>query len=239
MSKIRYLIASCIALGVFTSSAFAAEATMGVDVASSYIFRGAAVNDSFVAQPYLEVGGFPKIDGLSVGVWGNLDLDDDSSGTPKSGEFSEVDLYASYDLPFGCDLFTTSLSYTEYLYPNSELDADREIGLVTAFDTLLNPSLGVHVGIDGGIQEQVYFELGLGHDVELSEDLTLSLGGVVAALVQSQDSTADDGISYANLSAGLSYGLLSAKIITFFETDDDVLEVDEEVQGIIGLALDF
>ena len=73
------------------SALYAADASLSVDVASAYVFRGATFNDGVVVQPGLELGG---LGGLSVGVWGNLDVDD-YSGRLAGGEFSELDIYGS------------------------------------------------------------------------------------------------------------------------------------------------
>jgi len=143
-----FLLICLLIIGVI-ESVFAADATIGVDIASSFIFRGASINDRFVIQPSLEVSDFSRIKGLSVGVWANLDLADNSGGTLKSGEFSEVDLYAFYELPLGLDFYTASIGYLEYTYPHAEVVADRELAFISSFNTFLSPGFSVYPGLDG------------------------------------------------------------------------------------------
>ena len=221
------------------SSAYAADAAAGVDVASAYIFRGVTINDSWVSQPYMELSGIPKLDGLTFGVWGNFDLNDGPDGVPKKGQFSEIDLYASYELPLCLESLSWTLDYLEYTYPHSELDADREVGTTLSLDTFLSPSLGVYVGVGGAIEQQVYIEGTLGHEIELTEDLGLELGGLVSALFQPKDSELDDGLSYADLNAALTYWIFSASAHVLFELDQDVTKVDENFYAVFGLAGEF
>lgn len=238
---IRRLVIIAASVLLLANSAFAADATLGVDFSTSYIFRGVAVNDRAVAQPHLEVGGFPKIEGLTLGAWGNLNMGSDSSDTPSNGGFNEVDLTVDYALPLGLEVLGMSVGYIEYLYPGSDTgaDADRELYLMTELDTILNPYFGVYVGLDNATEKQVYMELGVGHEEVLDECWSLDFGGALAWLIQADDVDADDGLSYATLSAAVSYDIFTLGIATFIETDDDVTEVDEEVQGTFGVALDF
>lgn len=234
----KILITCCLVI-IQPMMVLAADATAGIDFSTSYIFRGATVNDSYVAQPYMELSGFPKVEGLSIGTWGNLDLDDAEGGEPKSGQFSEVDLYLAYDLPLNHDMLGVSVGYTEYVYPSADVDADREFGLTISADTILNPYLSTFYGVDGAMDEQVYMEFGVGHVQELGSELALSLDAMGTYLFQPKDSLADDGFSYARLSATLSYAFLAATVNYYIETDDKVLVIDEDVQGVLGVSLDF
>lgn len=92
-----------------------------VEAASTYVFRGATLNRGLVLQPALEVEALP---GLTLGVWANLDLDD-NDGALKKGEFSEVDLTVSYSREF--ENVSLSLGYIEYQYPGAAANADREV----------------------------------------------------------------------------------------------------------------
>ena len=88
--------------GLLATGANAADATVGVDFASSYVTRGATMNEDPVAQPYLEISGM-EIAGraITVGTWANYDFMMDGA---ESDEFSEIDYYASIDLGAGFQL---------------------------------------------------------------------------------------------------------------------------------------
>lgn len=225
-------VAMAALLAVASSPAFAAEATVGVDVNSAYVFRGITLNDGFVAQPYLEVSGLP----IDIGVWGNIDIDD-YDGMLTEGEFSEVDFYASYALPIeGID---ASIGYTEFTYPNAELEADREISLSLGLDTVLAPSIGLYYGVDGGIKELFYADFSIGHEVSLTEDISLSLGALIGYLYPDEG---EDGFHQYELSASLAWKFLSLGVTYFGQVDDDVLVdafTDDEGSFFAGYDVDW
>lgn len=237
-----------LAIGAMTVSE-AAEASVGVDAASAYVFRGATFNDGFVLQPYLEVSG-----PVTIGVWGNLDIDD-YDGAVNDGEFQEIDLYAAYDLPMPeSSPFGLSIGYCEYTYPSSVGDgsvttndtdsaADREISLSLGLDTVLSPSLGLYYGVDGAIDKSLHAELSAGHDIEIGDGVTLSLGATIA---YEDPDEGEDGFSYYSASAGLGFGCLSASVTYVGQIDDDVLVdvedggvYDVDVYGMIGVSQTF
>jgi uncharacterized protein (TIGR02001 family) len=204
------------------------------DFASAYVFRGVTLNDGAVFQPGIEATGFglrEECGSLTIGTWGNFDFDSYKDGS--SSEFSEVDLYISYGLPTlidGLDLF---IGWTEYTYPTGDSGADKEANVGAGFD-LAGVALGatVYIGTGGAIHSAQYYELTAGYDLELSEDLGLSLGASAAYLDQDSGS---DGWNDGTLSAALSYVLcenwsIGASVAYIGQLDDDVL-VDEEGDG--------
>lgn len=240
MSKASKLVATGLVAGAMmagTHLSQAAEVTVGGDFASAYVFRGVTFNDGPVFQPYVDVAGLPgAFAGLEFGVWGNLDIDD-FDDTLESGQFSEIDLYASYALPI--EAVDASVSYTEYTYPGAEGDADREIGLSLGLDAILAPYVAVYYGVDGGIDQDLYAEAGIGYEVELAEGVGLALGGLIGFL---EPDEGDSGLHQYELSASLSYGILSAGVAYIGQIDDDVLTdeaYDVEVVGIIGASYSF
>ena len=231
---------SIFGLLLFVTPANAADANVGLDIATSYIFRGATLNDSFVAQPHFDLSGIPAVKGLSFGSWANFDIEDDDSGSPEGGHFSEIDLYASYALPLNSNDYGISVGYSEYTYPRSVSDEDREINSALTIQAVpLSPVLTVNYGVDGAIEEQVYIDLSLGHRFELSSDMSMSVGALAAYLVQAKDSAADDGFSYAEVDASVAFGPIVGKIAYYFETDEDVMEVETDLLGQIGISVDF
>jgi uncharacterized protein (TIGR02001 family) len=236
MKKVA-LVALAMAVSAFAaSSARAAEASAGVDLASAYVFRGETFNDGLVAQPYLEVSGLP----IDLGVWANFDIDD-YDGTINDGQFSEIDLYASYSVPV--DAVDLSIGYTEYTYPGAEGDADRELGIGLGLDLPLAPAVGVYYGLDGGIDSDLYVDFGIGQDFELADGVGLSLGALVGYLSPDEG---EDGFKQYELSASLSYDFISAGVTYVGQLDDEVLvdvedggKYDADVVGVIGVGFDF
>lgn len=241
MKKVATRIVATAALAAMISASAAradegagyeSEVTLGLDVASAYVFRGATLNDGFVAQPYAEIGGLP----ITFGVWANFDIDD-YDGAVEGGQFSEVDFYASYDIPV--DIVDVSIGYTEYTYPSGGGDADREFGLNFGFDCPLNPSLGVYYGVDGSIEDNLYADLSVGTDISITEDLSIDLSALVGYL---DPDAGPDGFSHYEVTAGL--GILDWLSIdaTYIDTiDDDVLGAayDTEFVGAVRSTFTF
>jgi hypothetical protein len=222
-------------LGTFSANAGDLTASAGLDLNTAYIFRGATVNDDVNLNPTM---GVDLGSGLSVGTWANFNTD--------SSDFDEVDLTAGYALPMGENApVGVSLGYTEYLYPNKSgaTAADREVGIVAACSggTILQPSLGVYLGIDGGIDEQVYLELTSGYTVALSEDLSLDLGATLGYIADRDLANGETGLSHLTLSAGTGvetgFGTANIGVSYIVETDDKVLPVDEDLFLTVGIAL--
>lgn len=235
MLKKSLVIAGAAALAV--TGAKAADATVGADFASAYVFRGATVNDEPVMQPYLEVSGL-EVAGkaITVGTWANWDFTNEDTGG-ESGEFTEIDFYGSIDLGGGF-----GLGYTEYTYPGSEGDADKEVALSYGTSVEgIDLSVAAYYGIGGGIAEDLYVEAGAEYGMDISEDLSASVGATVGYLV---DDGGEDGFSNYTLSGGVAYALsdaaeLSASLTYIGEMDDKVLETDVEVVGAVGVSYSF
>ncbi|MCE9614393.1 MAG: hypothetical protein K8T26_08960 [Lentisphaerae bacterium] len=214
----------------------AATAAAGVDVVSAYVFRGATVNDEVNVQPTLE-GAFY---GVTLGTWGNLNTD--------SSQFDEIDYYASYSLPLGKCPVGLSVGYTEYTYPTATdeegagLEADREANVVASYDlalcdqTTLSTSVGGYFGIEGPYLDQgIHLEAASSLEYAVNDDVALNGGASVGAEVG--DNYEEHGVSYVQLSAGASYSALSAAINYVIETDDEIVAVDEEWFGSVGVTL--
>lgn len=240
MSKVSKLVGSGLLAGMLLvgpAAVDAAEVTVGADVASAYVYLGETLNDGFVFQPYLDVAiGQGPLAGLEFGVWGNLDLED-FDGELESGQFSEIDLYVSYTLPI--DALDVSIGYTEFTFPGSEGDADREVALVFGLDEIVYPFIGFYYGLDGAIEKNLYIEAGLEFEVELMDGLDLGLGALVGYLDPDEG---ESGFHQYELSASLSYGIFNAGVTYYGQIDDDVLTdeaYDVEVVGMLGVSYTF
>lgn len=242
MKKILIMItAAVLTAGV----AHAASVDAGVDFASAYVFRGVTLNDGLVAQPYLEVSGFPideKYGAVAVGIWANYDINDIGDGQ----EFSEVDYYISYSLPV--EVVDIGLTYTSYTYPGAAGgDSDREVSLSFGKDigtNGLSAAVSFNYGVGGAIESSLYIQGELGYETDLTEKLSASAGVTVGYLVADGGA---DGFNDATASVGLGYALndtwsLGAGLTYIAQLDDNVLTdaaYDVSVVGSLGLSCSF
>jgi uncharacterized protein (TIGR02001 family) len=231
----RQLRVSAVAAAALMMSAgmAMADARVTLDVASANVFRGATLNDGLVVQPGLEVA----LHGLTLGAWGNLDLDD-YDGTVEKNQFGEIDLYASYAIPV--DVATLSVGYIEYTYPGTEVvEADREVNVGVGLDVLLSPHVTVSYGVDGSVDKSWHVGAGIGHSIGLAEGFGLDLGATVAWVDPDEGKS---GFADYTVTAGLSHGIFAASVTYIGQIDDKVLPddvYDVEVVGKLSLAIDL
>ncbi len=185
----KLALAAALAVPSFTMAADAAPNTGGitfsggVDVVSSYYFRGYLnENAGLILQPYFG-GAIKVVDskdvkiGLSLSTWnsiqtahsaGDAEIPSDGGG---AGAWYENDIYLSLPISFGD--FTITPSYYLYQYPNGALESVQEVLLSVAYDdsklwkdTLEGFKLSPYATIayefdDGNGSEDGYLELGL------------------------------------------------------------------------------
>lgn len=225
------------AVMLIAAAAYGADASLSLDLASAYVFRGATMNDGLVLQPGLEASG---AGGLTVGVWGNLDLDD-YDGALEKDEFSEVDLYASYALPIS--LVDLSVGYTEYVYPmGARADREASISLGKSAGPL-DLAADFYYGVDGGIRKAFYVELSAGSEFEIG-CLGIELGAMAA---YRDPDKGDSGFSHWTATAGLSLGPVGASVTYIGQIDDKVLPdagedsvgYDVDVVGMLSASASF
>lgn len=142
------------------------DLSAGVDLYSTYVFRGVAFSGPSI-QPTVEFSS----GGFAIGAWGSQGID--GSAADGSLGFQEMDLYAGYEFDFGL-----SLGVTDYYYPGSPyLDGDSHAfelnaGLgVDAFSFAANVVLN-EAAFAGSAGSDLYFEAG----VALSDASSLFVG---------------------------------------------------------------
>lgn len=120
--KKTLLIAACMLMMVtlFTPTAKAQEWSTGLDIYSSYIWRGAKFGSGPAFQPYVE---FSAGD-FAIGAWGSV--------SASSEESMEMDLYLGYD--FG----PVSITLTDYYFGGDWMEYSSM--------HYLEPSLGLSLG---------------------------------------------------------------------------------------------
>lgn len=253
--RLSRAVAAVLSLPALLGIATAAEVNLSLDAASAYVWRGATWNDSPVLQPGLEIPALKLGETelpLSIGVWGNFDLervtgpttDEEGNVTgtetvTEAGGFSEVDFWICLDLPTGIEALEASVGYVEYLYPQAGGDSDRQVMATLSVDTLLEPTATIYYGIDGEINKLAFLEFGIGHSLDLTEDLALEVGALVGYAIPDEGK---DGWNNLDLSTALSWKALTATLTYVVQLDDEVLTddlFDVEVVGMLGLSHTF
>ena len=157
------------------------EVGVGLDVAalSSYVWRGQTLNDKMVVQPSLTASKA----GFAINTWANYNVDG-----AYDGDFSEVDLTASYSQAVGPVALGAGL--VQYTFPNQTLAVEdgEDVaypGTVEVYasaglpDVPLAPTLTVYRDVDE--IDGTYGMLAVGHSFELAAAVSLSLSASLGA----------------------------------------------------------
>lgn len=244
------LIALAVALSAtLVSPAFAADATVGLDLNSAYVWRGITFNDGAVLQPSVDVA---HSSGAGLNVWGNLDIDD-YDNTLESGEFSEVDLTLYYALPV--EEVDMSVGYIEYLFPATSTNGGalgtREIYFSAGQDLgqyseeLAGLSWGFFFAYDFDEVDDYYSNVSLAYGYDVNEQVSLELGGLVGYAGSDASAGADGGFNEWQIALSGSYavaeGVDLGAFIAYVDTlDEDVLpSQDTDVYGGVSVYYGF
>ena len=231
-------------LAAAATTADAATATAALDVNSAYVWRGVTFNDGLVLQPSIDVA---AENGFSVNVWGNLDIDD-YDGTLNDGEFSEVDLTATYAFKLGA--VDASVGVIEYTFPNGA-ESTTEIFAGLGYDLGNGFSLSGKVYYDCDQVNDFYVTAGLGYSYSINEKTTLGLSGLIGYagedMAEAYGGGTDSGFFNYQLNASIKYKFndafgIGANINFTDSMDDDVLtdeKVDTTVFGGVSLTYTF
>lgn len=191
MKKI-FLVAVAFVLVLSSSSSLKAqEWSTGLDIYSSYVWRGVKYGTGPAFQPAVEYSN----GGFAIGAWGSVCTSED--------EYAEMDLYLSYGFDFGL-----SVGITDYYYPGTEyfdfsteagahaveLNLGYEIGgLSLAGNYIFNEAGGA-----GSVGGDLYFELGYGF-----KNVNLFVGAANGWLTAEEEGE-DDTFDVVNIGIGTS-----------------------------------
>jgi uncharacterized protein (TIGR02001 family) len=248
MMKMRFavLVAVVLMVGV-VQPVSAADVTAAAEINSAYVWRGQTLNDGLVVQPSVDItkGGF------RLNVWGNLDIED-YDDQYDSGEFSEVDITASY--VYKLNTVDLGLGYIEYLYPKT--DRSGQSGTREIYGSLGVPlPFGVSLALDlyWDIDEVSDIYINLGFDYSYAFTKQLSLGAGVSIAYAGDEYCYDDsaGLYDYNFSLSGSFAIDEALSVSAFikytdSMDDDNLKdlnragsLDVNFYYGIGVSYDF
>lgn len=139
-----------LSIGLFTGPARAAGEPGGqkiwsvqshLDFSSKYVWRGLAIDDDPVLQPWAQL----DIYGFSLNLCSTIELTDaiyyGEQGSGK-GKFTELDITASYTHQFGPLYLTGGLIH--YTFPNTGVPATTELFATVTYGWLISPSITVY-----------------------------------------------------------------------------------------------
>lgn len=261
--KVRVLLCVvCVVVVGAAASVSAGEflASVDVDVASSYVWRGIEIDDSWSLQPSFTLGyEFSHHTEVELEGWWNIALDDHDSEVWKDTVF-EQDLVLSFSHSFS-DAFNITAGYIHYMFPKSDIGPGSEEVSTSELFAGLGWSRG-----NGGVGLTVYrdFDHVKGWYFDLSGDLELPLGdrtavelgghlGFASGLAENPDDHheeffyLDDGLVDWLLSAGASYDFsdhvsIGGTVNLAGRLDDyeDETGLDEQYFfGVVSLGLSF
>jgi hypothetical protein len=150
----------------------AADAALGLDVASARLWRGVVFNSSPVLAPALTLSHFSTWP-LEITVDGVIDIGDEGGRFDAEG-FSELQLGARLKLPAGLQV-----AYAELLYPGPHkprgFGVTREASLGWSWRGSIEPSVTVVYDVDQ--IDDGFVVVGLARSFTLSERTQLALEG--------------------------------------------------------------
>lgn len=233
------ILAGLAASALVAGSASAADATVGLDLNSAYVWRGITFNDSFVAQPSLDVAG-PG--GLGLNVWGNFDLDDYVVGEEtlvESGDFSEVDLTISYVIPEEIENADFGIGLIEYLFPGAD-GSTREVYGEVGVDLGHGFGAGLFLTYDFDEVDDFYGNVSLAYDYPLYEELTVTVEGLLGYAGSDFASGDSSGLHEYQITLSAAYAASEFTEIGAFlayteAADSDVL-ADVDVDFLGGIS---
>lgn len=193
-----------------TASALEVSGDAYVGVYNKYLWRGFDLSGNMpVAQGGLDV----SAGSFTFSYWTNLQLRNDfipgetadDDVTYDAGEATETDIVIDYSRDLN-DL--VSISVGNIFYQLEGMEDTNELYLTLALNTILSPALTVYYDWDKADEDGLFYTFSVGHDIALTEALSLSLGGLVS-YNQSCDYSVGDYDEFHNyeLSAGLDFAV--------------------------------
>lgn len=181
----------------------------GLDVYSSYVFRGVKFGTGPAFQPWVELGA----GNFAVGAWGSASAGDD--------EATEMDLYLSYSFDFGL-----SLGVTDYYYPvNPGYDDDGVFSTGEFFNYNFGDSVAAHA-----------LEINLGYEIG---NLSLSANYIplASAVTDGGDMYFEAAYAFGNTSVFLGAGNgwhTYDEFPSLYDQEDDSFD---DVFGVVNVGV--
>jgi uncharacterized protein (TIGR02001 family) len=220
MKKTLLIAAGLFLLMTFTPTVKAQEMSTGLDIYSSYIWRGLKFGSGPAFQPSIEF----SVGGFALGAWGSFNSSEQ--------EASESDIYTGY----GFDLSenaTLSFTVTDYYFPGSSW--------TTAESHSLEPM--VSLGIGSFTFTAAYME-GLGDDdingiSDIYLEAAVSAGPVDITLGGGDGQYTDDGdFNICNIGIGTSKEIKITDSFSIPVSGSAILNpATEQFYVVVGISL--
>ena len=213
---------------------------------SKYIWRGIEVVDEPVWQPSITF----SWEGLSLNVWGNMDLTD---ANDDAGTFTEIDYTLSYEGQW--KLMAYGFGVVHYQFPTIGSADTTEVFVSVGLDVPLSPTVTLYQDVDEA--DGLYVNASVGHTFEdvfhlsetiaMSIDLAASLGWGSSKHNDFYYGSDDSGLADAVISAGFPVDLgrgwtLTPSVNYSWLLDNgirDAMDDDDNFWSAISLRLSF
>lgn len=150
---------------MFIPSVKAQKLDAGLDIYSSYVWRGIKFGEGAAFQPWIEF----SAGGFALGAWGSYCVSDN--------EAAEADLYASYGFDLG-ESTSLSLTLTDYYFPGTTTEP---VSWTNGDNHFIEPMLSLGAGAFSFSAAYMFYD-GAGKNGDASGDLyleaALTAGGV-------------------------------------------------------------
>lgn len=228
MKKTLLITAGLLLLMTIVPFAKAQEVNTGLDIYSSYVWRGIKFGEGAALQPYVEF----SAGGFALGAWGSYCVSDN--------EAAEADLYASYSIDLG-ENGSLSFTLTDYYFPGT---TGAPTSWMKAENHFFEPMVSLGAGSFSFSVAYMFYD-GAGKDGEGSGDLYLE----AALIAGSVDLTLGGGNGAYSGKADMGFDICNIGISTSKEikiTDDFSLPVSgavilnpayESFHIVVGISL--
>jgi len=190
---------------VLTGTAFAQVDGDGyVGVYDKYLWRGFDLSGSMpVAQAGVDIGA----EGVTLSVWGNMQLRSDHSQGYDSGELTETDITLDYTRKFAHGI---SVGIGNIFYVLDGMEDTGEVYISIAADTLLQPSFTVYYDWDEAEEDGLFYTIALGHEFAVNDAVAINLGTLVSYNQSSDYAVGDyNGLHNCEVNIGATYTINS------------------------------
>jgi len=220
-SGIIFLMLFCSLLaGPVSAGEITADVNADVSILTDYVWRGQNYGKDGVIEPNFSIA---FANGLSLGFWANYNIDEDRYA--NSHLINEIDYTLDYSFEAG--MFGFSVGYIFYDFPRGGGNTE-EVYAGVSLDTILAPTLTFYRDVDS--IDGTYISFGIGHDLELNDQATLSLSGSVgwgsASYHDGYFGVKDSSLSDYNLSAAIAYAVTDKVTITPMISWSDFVDSD-------------
>lgn len=242
------LLVAAMVSAVSATTALAAIEVEGdayVGFFDKYVWRGVDFSGSVgVVQGGMDL----SYKGFSLGYWSNMQAVDDTKEyfTYESGNVTETDIVLDYSFDLG---EMVSVSVGNIFYSLEAADDTNEAYVGVTLNTILEPTLTVYYDWDVAEEDGLFFTGSIGHSFDITDGLSLSLGGLVSYNQESDGGFGAGGI-YSDwhnyeLSVGVDYAInenlsISPSFLFSSPISDEAKDlIDSETVGGVTVTFAF